>query len=338
MASSEPTPVPETKKEGGIQRFFVILFQSGAREDHFGGMDRFVFRHIQEKLEEKIKVGRDEAEIDLWLESPGGDAHVAYKLFLELRSRAAKFRVIIPDYAKSAATLLAIGADEIWMAPAAELGPLDAQFEHPDREGVTVSALDMTNALGFLVETATKHLVLDGGRVLKSTDLRRIDILERFSKFLADFFHPIVAKLDPHLIHKATNELEVARRYATSMLRLREGTKGERGPNAGLAQCLIKHYPSHGFVISRRAVEEFGLPVKPAEEYDYWSQLKLLFSAYSDGTFAEDGEEGYRNSLIEVFSEKQLMTFSGELATQRGIAEDEGNEHDDISPEPNEAG
>ena len=97
-------------------------------------------------------------EIDLWLESPGGDAHVSYKIALLLRSYTPKLRVIVPDYAKSAATLLSLAADEIYMARAAELGPLDAQIGY-EKEGMTISALDRARSLEDLAGPSRSGLV-----------------------------------------------------------------------------------------------------------------------------------------------------------------------------------
>ncbi|NLF30567.1 MAG: hypothetical protein GX591_06735 [Planctomycetes bacterium] len=44
------------------------------------------------------------------------------------RAQCKRFRVIIPNEAKSAATLIALGADEIVMGPTSEIGPIDAQI------------------------------------------------------------------------------------------------------------------------------------------------------------------------------------------------------------------
>ncbi len=279
-----------------------------------GALDRRVFLAVQEKLDNVIETPRKKTEIDVWLDSPGGDAHVAYKLFLELRSRCARLRVVVPDFAKSAATLLAIGADEIWMAPAAELGPLDAQIEHPDREGVSVSALDVADAVEFLMRIAVKHLLLSGGYIVKSTGLARASVLEQFAKFSAEFFRPLIGKLDPHLVHKAANELVVAGRYATSMLRMR-GKVSIATPNGKeplsavrVARCLVEDYPSHGFVISRTAIKNLGLPVYPISGYNYWGQAKALYFAYSHGQFAKDTEESQENHLIDVWSLADLNT------------------------------
>ena len=66
--------------------------------------------------------------LDLIIHSPGGDANVAEKIIQICREHSKKeFRVIIPNMAKSAATLIALGADSIVMGHCSELGPIDAQ-------------------------------------------------------------------------------------------------------------------------------------------------------------------------------------------------------------------
>jgi hypothetical protein len=69
--------------------------------------------------------------IDLFIQSPGGDGNTAEKVVDMCRaylSDKGKLRVIIPNKAKSAATLIALGADEIVMGYSSELGPIDAQI------------------------------------------------------------------------------------------------------------------------------------------------------------------------------------------------------------------
>ncbi len=65
--------------------------------------------------------------LNLIIDSPGGDGTVAEKLIELCRAYCKKFRVIIPNRAKSAATIIALGADEIVMGHCSELGPIDAQ-------------------------------------------------------------------------------------------------------------------------------------------------------------------------------------------------------------------
>lgn len=68
--------------------------------------------------------------IDLLIHSPGGFGEVAEKIVQMCRSCCEdSFRVIVPNYAKSAATMIALGADVIVMGDRSELGPIDPQHE-----------------------------------------------------------------------------------------------------------------------------------------------------------------------------------------------------------------
>jgi hypothetical protein len=63
--------------------------------------------------------------IDIFLCSNGGSSSVPWRLVALLREFADKIGVLLPYRAYSAATLIALGADEIVMHPFAEMGPID---------------------------------------------------------------------------------------------------------------------------------------------------------------------------------------------------------------------
>lgn len=73
-----------------------------------------------------LSVG-DVETLNLIIHSPGGDGTTAEKLIELCRAYCKKFNVIVPNRAKSAATIIALGADEIVMGHCSELGPIDAQ-------------------------------------------------------------------------------------------------------------------------------------------------------------------------------------------------------------------
>jgi ClpP class serine protease len=60
--------------------------------------------------------------------SNGGDPIVAWRAITLLRERVEQIGVLVPQAAYSAATLLAMGADEIVMHPNGNLGPVDPQI------------------------------------------------------------------------------------------------------------------------------------------------------------------------------------------------------------------
>ncbi len=279
MPDATPTS-PDQTASSGLSRYHLLLFQIGRRSDVFGDMNRKLFHKIQETLDEKIHEPRNQTEIDVWIESPGGDANVAYKLFLELRHRCCKLRAVVPDYAKSAATLLVLGADEIFMAPAAELGPLDAQIEHPDREGVVISAMDVAEGYDFLAQFAVTLAVTGGAELLNATGLPRSHVLKEFLRFVAMFLRPAVARLDPNLVHKAGNELKVGQNYAEKMLGSRNLSSRDEASSQNpktLAEHLVRDYPAHDFVICRAEARELGLPIRDTENYDRWPKVKEVY-------------------------------------------------------------
>jgi hypothetical protein len=299
--------------DDSISRYVLVLFQGGGRRDPLGQLDRDVLGVVQQKLDAVVKSEPEKTEVDVWLESPGGDAHSAYKLFLDLRSRSSKLRVVIPDYAKSAATLFALGTDEIYMAPAAELGPLDMQMEHPDREGTWISALDATRALDYIAEFASEYILAEGGNAHDRTGLPRLDVFKEFSRFAALFFQPLVAKLDPQLVHQAANGLDVGRRYAITMLTQRTANSKSDQPGNNpeeIARHFVDHYPAHEFVISRLEARNQGLPVFWAEEYNFWYQAKSMWRSYRAGGFAREVAGTKTKTAIEVLSEHKVQELS----------------------------
>lgn len=69
-----------------------------------------------------------ERELDLILHSPGGSAEAAESLVEYLRQRFDRIRVFVPVAAMSAATMMALSADELFMGQHSQLGPIDPQF------------------------------------------------------------------------------------------------------------------------------------------------------------------------------------------------------------------
>jgi hypothetical protein len=79
----------------------------------------------------------DGKELVLLLNSPGGDGLAAERIINICRSYAHSnsFSVIVPKMAKSAATMICLGASRIMMSRTSELGPIDPQFPIHDDNG-----------------------------------------------------------------------------------------------------------------------------------------------------------------------------------------------------------
>jgi ClpP class serine protease len=107
-----------------------------------------------------------ESPIDLLLHTPGGLVLASEQIAYALRAHRGKVTVLIPHYAMSGGTLLALAADEIVMDEAAVLGPVDPQLG-----GMPAAALvrvvakkpverldDRTLVLADMAEKALRHM------------------------------------------------------------------------------------------------------------------------------------------------------------------------------------
>lgn len=76
-----------------------------------------------------------ERELDIILHSPGGSAEAAESMVEFIRERFDHVRVFVPIAAMSAATMVALSANELVMGQHSQLGPIDPQFIIPTPEG-----------------------------------------------------------------------------------------------------------------------------------------------------------------------------------------------------------
>ena len=78
---------------------------------------------------EELLIGLDPSQdLHVLLSTPGGDGEVAVRMVRAMQARCSKLTMIIPDMAKSAGTIMCLGADTILMAAQSDLGPVDPQF------------------------------------------------------------------------------------------------------------------------------------------------------------------------------------------------------------------
>ncbi len=94
---------------------------------------RYIDIDDSEQVLRAIRTSPKDVPIDLILHTPGGLALAATQIALALKAHPARKTVIIPHYAMSGGTLIALAVDEIIMDPHAALGPVDPQLG--DRTG-----------------------------------------------------------------------------------------------------------------------------------------------------------------------------------------------------------
>ena len=90
---------------------------------------RYIDIEDSEKVLRAIRMTDPDVPIDMILHTPGGLVLAAEQIANALCRREAEVRVIVPHYAMSGGTLIALAADEIVMDDNAVLGPVDPQVE-----------------------------------------------------------------------------------------------------------------------------------------------------------------------------------------------------------------
>lgn len=93
-------------------------------------------------------------KLDFLIVSFGGDPMVAWRIISLMRERVKNVSVLLPHSAYSAATLVALGANEIIMHPNSHLGPVDMQINIAGEDGErNFSTEDISEFLSFVRET-----------------------------------------------------------------------------------------------------------------------------------------------------------------------------------------
>lgn len=88
-------------------------------------------------------------ELDLVLHSPGGQAEATEQIVQYLRAKFRHLRIIVPQNAMSAATMLACAGNEIVMGKHSALGPIDPQVVMPSTGGgIAVPAQSILDEFG----------------------------------------------------------------------------------------------------------------------------------------------------------------------------------------------
>jgi hypothetical protein len=192
--------------------------------------------------------------IALLVDSPGGSAQAAYRIAALLQSHCGRFTALIPNRAKSAATLLTLGAETIILGRQAELGPLDAQVFDPAHEGYR-SALDEYQSLERLYASALAA-VDQAVMAWKLRSMKKIDtLLPVACDFVADLMRPLFDKIDTVHYTETSRILKEAEEYAVRLLAPHYPVEEAMV----IANALVENYPVHDFPIDLQEAQAIAV-------------------------------------------------------------------------------
>ena len=106
----------------GLRKSRVITYLTSDRQ---GPVNARIAMDVVPIISNQLRTIGKTQNIDLFLYSAGGDTMVPWRLVSMIREYCDKFSVLVPYKAHSAATMVALGADEIVMSDLSELSPID---------------------------------------------------------------------------------------------------------------------------------------------------------------------------------------------------------------------
>lgn len=237
--------------------------------------------------------------LDIILHSAGGDIHEAYDMLKLCRSYTdEELSVIVPLKAMSAATLMALGADKVYLSKIGNLGPLDPQVRHPGwDEHIPVRAIrDIPDVL-------EKGLESSSGEV--NNNLKGESIIK-----------PIAEQVDPYILADHEETPEVAVRYGRKIL-------SQRGISKQIAdRCLntLIEFPAHTYNIDLHeikanpslsdAIDAKGISQLPNGE-QLEEQIIALLNLYLiwDYKHLKQGEGGVEPVIELIHPEEDQQTL-----------------------------
>ncbi len=229
--------------------------------------------------------------IDVILETPGGAGEVAEDIVRLLHGKYDEVAFIIPGWAKSAGTIMAMAGDEILMEPGSALGPIDAQLSW---QGKVFSA----------------DALLEGMEKIKR-EVQETGVLNKA-------YIPILQGISPGELQSAENALKFAQALVTDWLaqykfknwethastgKLVTDTERRRRAEEVAAQlCDHRRWLTHGRSVTLADLERMRLKItdysKTADLADairrYYTLLQLTFSTNIYKVFETPDSQIYR--------------------------------------------
>ncbi len=230
--------IPFGKIEAHRQRPLIVYATSGRP----GAVGIIASDAIREFIDQLHALPSGTNKLDLIVNSMGGDGLTSWRIISLIREKiGAKghLSVLVPLYAYSAGTLMALGADDIYLHPFACLGPVDPQISVTTKEGQRKFAYEDLVAFAKFLN--------DEGKLTEQPHL-------------ANLLEPLVNEISPSILGASKRSSGQAVTMASRLLKMH--MKDADAPKAEvIAEKLNKSFFSHGHAVSRTEARELGLKV-----------------------------------------------------------------------------
>jgi hypothetical protein len=238
----------------------VLAYVTGDREKLETEVSADVLRHVPRHLE---AIGKQD-RLALVLYTLGGDTNTPWPFVNFLRAYCDELFVLVPFWAHSAGTLIALGADKIYMTRFGTLSPIDPSVTNDFNPPDPASPGDR---IPIAVEDVLAYFQLASEQSGDDADLA------------ADSFRQLAESVHPLALGNVKRSLEQIWQLAKKLIQLHTPDVGDEELTELVTRLTTELY-SHSHLIAREEAAALGLPVEqPAEGVEdrllaYYDQLK----------------------------------------------------------------
>jgi hypothetical protein len=227
--------------------------------------------------------------LGLFIKSAGGSGRAALRMVNLLRQYAPRVVALVPLEAASAATMMALGADEIQMGPLAFLTAVDTSIRHElspsdiDNELVSVSQDELARVISLWKEHGASKDGNPVGTLMPYVHPLVVGAVDRASS--------LSIRLCREILSYHTESNEVADR---------------------ISNALNSSYPSHDYPITLREAQRLGLNATPLDGgiNDLLLELNAVYSEMGQKSVTDFDEHNYHNNEIaSVIERRGSMVF-----------------------------
>lgn len=226
---------------------------------------------------EVLRIVKPRRRITLFVKSNGGDGQSALRLIHLLREHCDHLRVLVPLECASAATMLALGADEIHMGPLAFLTPVDTALDHP------LGPRDHHNETAFVGQDELERTITLWEKHSRTGD---VNPFQELFKYL----HPLAIGA----VDRATS---LSIRLCSEILQyhMKDVAQAEC-----IAKALNADFPAHEYPITARRARALGLNTDKLDSalHEHLLSLNHLYSEMGQRAVTDYDERNYHDNEI----------------------------------------
>ncbi len=297
---SEPTPTPLDRKsikqppllfddtqsiiaalENQIGRKLLVYWTSdrGSVCDNDVVALYEIFKHI----------GSSE-DIALFIKSNGGDVEASLRLVNLMREYNKRVHALVPLESASAATMIALGADEIQMGPLAHLTAIDSSLIHD------MSPIDERN---------NRRVSVSQDELARIVALWNANAQDHHSNPYTDIFqyiHPLVVGA---IDRSSSLSIKICKEILS--FHIKDEVECDR-----ISKLLNSDYPSHSYPITMREAKRVGLKVSALDPKvnDLLLELNGLYSEMAQKALTDFNESNYHdNEIINIHEARGVQIY-----------------------------